>query len=120
MKRACLGLMMALAVMILSACTRPETTPMPSSAAVLTSVAKGPASSPTPPTPVPQALTPSTALAAPTPIPPTLPPAPTPAPFPADWPMFRFSPDRAGYNPTESVLRPPLELKWQFDAKGEI
>jgi hypothetical protein len=38
----------------------------------------------------------------------------------ADWPMFRFSLDRAGYNPTETTLKPPLELEWQFDAKGKI
>lgn len=49
-------------------------------------------------------------------------PLPAPAvPEPSvDWPLFRFSLDRAGYNPAESVLRPPLELKWQFDAKGKI
>jgi hypothetical protein len=34
--------------------------------------------------------------------------------------MFRFSLNRTGYNPNESVLRPPLELKWQFDAEGKI
>jgi hypothetical protein len=34
--------------------------------------------------------------------------------------MFRFSLDRAGYNPTETSLTPPLALKWQFDAEGKI
>lgn len=34
--------------------------------------------------------------------------------------MFRFSLDRSGYNPTEIVLKPPLELKWTFKAEGSI
>jgi len=38
----------------------------------------------------------------------------------ADWPMFRFSLDRAGFNPTETVVRPPLELKWHFEARSKI
>jgi hypothetical protein len=38
----------------------------------------------------------------------------------ANWPMFRFSLDRTGYNPTENSLSPPLELKWRFDAKSKI
>jgi hypothetical protein len=34
--------------------------------------------------------------------------------------MFRFDLNRTGYNPQESVVAPPLDLKWQFDAKGKI
>jgi hypothetical protein len=34
--------------------------------------------------------------------------------------MFRFGFDRAGYNPHEKTVKPPLELKWQFTAKGKI
>jgi hypothetical protein len=34
--------------------------------------------------------------------------------------MFRFDLNRTGYNPNESLVKPPLELKWQFDAKGKI
>jgi PBP1b-binding outer membrane lipoprotein LpoB len=41
-------------------------------------------------------------------------------PEPADWPMFRFSLDRCGYNATETILKPPLELKWKFKAKSKI
>ena len=38
----------------------------------------------------------------------------------ADWPMFRFSLDHSGYNPTEHTLKPPFELKWKFKAKSKI
>ena len=38
----------------------------------------------------------------------------------ADWPMFRFSLDHSGYNATETILKPPLELKWKFKAKSKI
>jgi hypothetical protein len=41
-------------------------------------------------------------------------------PEPADWPMFRFNLDRSGYNATENILKPPLELKWKFKAKSKI
>jgi hypothetical protein len=34
--------------------------------------------------------------------------------------MFRFGLNRSGYNPDESLVKPPLELRWQFDAKGKI
>jgi hypothetical protein len=34
--------------------------------------------------------------------------------------MFRYSLNRAGHNPHEVTLRPPLELKWQFRAKSKI
>jgi hypothetical protein len=43
----------------------------------------------------------------------------TPQPS-ADWPMFRFSLDHSGYNASEQVLKPPLELKWKFKAKSKI
>jgi hypothetical protein len=39
---------------------------------------------------------------------------------PADWPMFRFSLDRTGYNPTEVTLKPPLKLVWRFKAGAKI
>ena len=38
----------------------------------------------------------------------------------ADWPMFRFSLDRAGYNPHELTVRPPLKLEWEFQAQSKI
>lgn len=38
----------------------------------------------------------------------------------ADWPMFRFSLDHSGYNATETIVKPPLELKWKFKAKSKI
>ena len=66
-------------------------------------------------------------LLLPTPLPPTpttIPATSTPSPVvplePADWPMFRFGLDRSGYNPTEVVLKPPLELKWEFKSKSKI
>lgn len=39
---------------------------------------------------------------------------------PTGWPMFRYSLDRAGYNPYETDVRPPLELKWEFKAQSKI
>jgi hypothetical protein len=54
-------------------------------------------------------------------VPAVLPPSVTSmTPEPADWPMFRFSLDRSGYNATENILKPPLELKWKFKAKSKI
>jgi len=41
-------------------------------------------------------------------------------PEPADWPMFRFSLDRAGYNPNETRLKPPLALKWEHKTGSKI
>jgi len=37
-----------------------------------------------------------------------------------DWPMFRFSLDRAGYNPNETRLKPPLVLKWEYKTDNQI
>jgi glucose dehydrogenase len=52
-------------------------------------------------------------------VPATLPPSVTPTtPEPADWPMFRFSLDHSGYNASEQVLKPPLELKWRYRANS--
>jgi hypothetical protein len=38
----------------------------------------------------------------------------------SDWAMFRYNLNRAGYNPTETDLYPPLVLKWEFKASGKI
>jgi len=38
----------------------------------------------------------------------------------ADWPMFRFSLNRAGYNPNETRLKPPLALKWEYKTGSKI
>jgi len=55
------------------------------------------------------------------PVPAVLPPSVTPTtPEPADWPMFRFSLDRAGYNPNETRLKPPLTLKWEHKTGSKI
>jgi hypothetical protein len=54
-------------------------------------------------------------------IPAVLPPSVTPTtPESADWPMFRFSLDRAGYNPNETRLKPPLALKWEYKTGSKI
>ena len=68
------------------------------------------------PTDVPRALT-ETALPQS-----ARPAAPTPMPqLPStDWPMFRFSLDRAGYNPHETDVKPPLSMKWQYKTAGKI
>jgi hypothetical protein len=34
--------------------------------------------------------------------------------------MFRFSLDRAGYNRSETQLKPPLALKWQYKTGSKI
>lgn len=47
-------------------------------------------------------------------------PAPVIPQASADWPMFRFDVEHTGYNATETVLKPPLELKWKFKAKSKI
>ena len=51
-------------------------------------------------------------------------PSPTPATpvrqSATEWTMFRYSLDRAGYNPVEAKVRPPLSLRWKFDAKSKI
>jgi len=108
--------MLGLALVALSACAQPTATLVPPHAASPTLAAETPATSP------PRVAT-STETSSPPPTSPT-PASVTPIPAihraPADWPMFRFNLNRTGYNPTESVLRPPLELKWQFDAKGKI
>lgn len=92
MKRRCpLLVALAVALAILSACARPTPTP---------------ASLPTPGQPA--TATPSPASGA------------TPDQPSTDWPMFRYSLDRAGYNPHETAVRPPLELKWEFQAKSKI
>ena len=36
----------------------------------------------------------------------------------ADWSMFHFGLDHCGYNDTENVLKPPLELKWRYQANS--
>jgi hypothetical protein len=38
----------------------------------------------------------------------------------AGWSMFRFSLDRAGYNPNEVRLKPPLALKWEYKTGSKI
>ena len=37
-----------------------------------------------------------------------------------DWPVFRGSLNRDGYNPFESELEPPLELRWSRKLVGNI
>jgi hypothetical protein len=34
--------------------------------------------------------------------------------------MFRFSLDRAGYNPYETQLKPLLALKWEYKTGSKI
>jgi|GEM_PF-4085753 len=36
------------------------------------------------------------------------------------WPMFRHDLNHSGYNPEETVLKPPLELKWEYATEGKI
>ena len=37
-----------------------------------------------------------------------------------DWPRFRYDVNRTGYNPEETQLKPPLKLKWRFEARSKI
>jgi hypothetical protein len=57
-------------------------------------------------------------------VPPTAtthrPPAAATAQPATDWPMFRYSLDRAGHNPHETSVRPPLEVVWKFNAQSKI
>jgi hypothetical protein len=72
---------------------------------------------PIPPIPSPTRPKPTIVPATPTSIPGTATRTPLP---PSDWPMFRFGLDRSGYNPSETVLKPPLELKWEYKTKSKI
>ena len=104
-----------LAVAFLSACH----------ATAPTSIVQAVTPIPVRPTDVPRVLTVIPLPQAPKPEAPTpIPTVPTPSPMSPqpsiDWPMFRFSLDRAGYNPTETSVRPPLELKWRFEARSKI
>ena len=120
MRKHLASIMLTLSLVVLSGCAQAEPTPV--------AVGSTPTVSPTRPvTAAPSA----TASATPSPQAPTetpLPPTPTLVPPTStagsrgvvDWPMFRFSLDRGGYNPQEKTLKPPLELKWKFDAKGKI
>ncbi len=119
MRRAVLGLIgFVLAAMILSTCT-PATAPP---AAVPTQTAESPASQPaaSPEAVTVSAASPTPAPASPTPTRPAATFTPMSAQAAGDWPMFRFSLDRAGYNPHETRVRPPLELEWQFEARSKI
>lgn len=116
MKRSPLVLAaLALALVVFSACAPSEsaaaragpTTTLASptlGAALPPPTASGPVLGPEALTPAPLALT----------------SAPMAIRDPADWPMFRFSLDRTGYNPTEVTLKPPLKLVWRFKAGAKI
>ena len=65
----------------------------------------------------------------PPPTPGAPPPTPTPAgpaptlsrdQFTNDWTMFRYGLDRAGYNPRETRLKPPLVIQWEFKTDDKI
>jgi hypothetical protein len=106
MKYWCLNLMMPVfALTILTACAQIKSTPTSTPTQVI-SRQEVPTPALLPATPSPLLETPTVGSA--------------PSQSVTGWPMFRYSLDRAGYNPTEGELEPPLELRWQFDAKGKI
>jgi hypothetical protein len=113
------AMMLILAVTLLVACVQPAASPTSTPVPSPTPSPAAPMSTPTtPPTYTPEAPTS-------TPVPPTPTASITKSTSAsnqpcADWPMFRFDLNRTGYNPNESFVKPPLELKWQFDAKGKI
>lgn len=39
---------------------------------------------------------------------------------PGDWPMFHHDLAHTGYNSEETELRPPLRLKWSYQADGAL
>ncbi|HLB12521.1 MAG TPA: PQQ-binding-like beta-propeller repeat protein, partial [Dehalococcoidia bacterium] len=39
---------------------------------------------------------------------------------PGDWPMFHHDAARTGYNADETVLQPPLRLKWSYATGGAV
>ncbi len=101
------------ALLLLTACAQPTTTAELPLTTTPTRITKAPTTAPA-----------SSTLTSPplniTPIQEATMPPPTPSNASADWPMFRYNLERAGYNPMETKLRPPLELKWEFQAKGKI
>jgi len=99
-----------LVLVILSACARPTATAVPTSVKPPPAVAERPTAA---------AALPTSAPATPTAAPATE-VVTKPASSPGDWPMFRFSLDRAGYNPNETTLKPPLSLKWQYKTGSKI
>jgi hypothetical protein len=104
MKYWCLNSMMPVfALTILTACAQINSSPT-SPPTPVTSRQEVPTPTPPPATPTPFLETPRDRSA--------------PSQSVAGWPMFRYSLDRAGYNPME--LEPPLELRWQFDTTGKI
>jgi len=105
------------ALAILSACGSPTATPnlVPESSTPSTIL----------PTFGPVAIAPTSASemplrTTPTAMPTALGVAPETSQPSVNWPMFRFSLDRAGYNPNETRLKPPLALEWEYKTGSKI
>ena len=77
-------------------------------------------SAPVSPTDGPRTLTATEPLPTPAPISTTPAISSTLSQASTDWPMFRYSLDRAGSNPNETRLKPPLAVKWEFKTGGKI
>lgn len=120
MKKKCLTMLTPILVLLFVAACKEATNEPTSLPQEVTSVAVSttgvpPTLTETPPSPTQKPEAPT-----PTPVPIVLTSTPTRPQSSLGWPMFRFSLDRAGYNPNETSLKPPLALKWEYKTGSKI